>query len=68
MNLKDDSPMPLSLKLHAGKPLIEVPANYLLWLYDQSWAKIKYPELCTYIDENRSVLDAEQEEKHGRDD
>lgn len=59
MKLNDNSLMPDSLKLHAGKPLIEVPANYLLWLYDQPWAKQKFPDLCAYIDETRDALDLE---------
>lgn len=68
MKLTDDSTIPATLRLHAGKPLIQVPADYLLWLADQTWAKTKYPDLCTYIEDNRKVLDAEQKEKHGDND
>ena len=62
MKLTDESPLPVQFKAHANKPLIQVPADYLLWAYDQPWVKAKYPELCVYIDENRAALDAEQGE------
>lgn len=68
MKLNDSDPLPSSLKLHGGKPLIEVPADYLLWLADQPWCKQKYPDVYAYIEENRTVLDAEQKDEYGYDD
>lgn len=47
----------MTFGVHKGKKLANVPANYLLWLNDQSWCK---PEMKKYITENLDVLNKEQ--------
>jgi uncharacterized protein (DUF3820 family) len=43
-------------KQHKGSKLANVPASYLLWIYDNC----RLPEnLKTYIEENKTVLQAE---------
>jgi len=49
--MTDESKMPFGI--HAGKELIDVPASYLLWLYDNNKC---YGELKKYIEENKDVL------------
>lgn len=45
---------------YANYPMIEVPADYLLWLYDnnKAWEPVK-----TYIEENMDVLKKEVNKK-----
>ncbi len=52
--LTDESPMPFGK--HKGKPMEEVPARYLLWLYDENKCT---PEVRWYIHENLDVLNSE---------
>lgn len=56
--LKDDDLMPSGK--YANYPMIEVPADYLLWLYDnnKAWEPVK-----TYIEENMDVLKKEVNKK-----
>ena len=43
----------ISFGIHKGKPLISVPASYLLWCYDNN----KCPkDLRAYIEDNMNVL------------
>jgi uncharacterized protein (DUF3820 family) len=52
MKLNDDSPMPWGK--FKGKKMIDVPADYLLWLRDRE-DKIS-GDVSDYIDDNYSVL------------
>lgn len=55
----DDTLMPFG-KEHYGKRLEEVPAKYLLWMYEQPWFKaVRYIPLRDYIIENMDVLEKE---------
>jgi len=49
--LTDQSPMPFGA--HVGKPMEEVPADYLLWVRDNVK---RYPEVLAYIEENITAL------------
>lgn len=55
--LRDDSPMPWGK--HEGKRMIDVPADYLLWLYDNNKAGKK---VDMYIFANLQALRKEVEE------
>lgn len=46
--LEDNDPCPVNGK-YTGKKMTDVPASYLLWLYDQEWLPIKYPTVYAYI-------------------
>jgi len=52
--MTDNTLMPWGL--HKGKPLISVPADYLLWLYDNKKA---HGDLKDYIKSNLDVLKKE---------
>lgn len=56
--LIDESIMPFGS--HKGKTLDTVPAQYLLWAYDNLNLQIN---LKKYIDDNRKVLEKEVSEK-----
>ena len=60
--LTDESPMPFGK--HKGKDMDEVPAGYLLWLYDelQGDSKPVAKALMDYIEDNRDVLEKEVKE------
>lgn len=45
---------------HKGELLNEVPAKYLLWLYDQDWLEDSHPDLYDYIQENYQHLEREK--------
>lgn len=53
--MNDESLMPFGE--HKGKKLIDVPASYLLYLYDQNKC---YGELKEYIEDNLDVLNEEK--------
>lgn len=55
--LKDDSLMPFGK--HRGTKMANVPASYLLYIYEQPWIK---GNLEQYIFENLDVLKKEVEE------
>ena len=38
---------------HKGKKMANVPAKYLIWLYEQSWLDKRYKD---YIKDNMDVL------------
>ena len=50
----DESLMPFGM--HKDKPLVDVPASYLIWLYENN--KCNQP-LKLYIEENMDVLQIE---------
>ena len=52
--LTDESKMPFGK--YAGQKLANVPASYLLWLYNENKC---YGELKSYIKENLQVLQTE---------
>lgn len=47
---------------HRGKALVQVPAQYLLWLADQDKFEKKQPKLSEYIERRRAALEAEAAE------
>lgn len=51
MNLTDNSPMPFGK--HKGTAMANVPANYLMWLYNENKCNKKVRD---YIDDNLDVL------------
>ena len=51
MPLTDNSPMPYGV--FKGRPLIEISASYLIWLYENNKCS---GELRAYIESNLSVL------------
>lgn len=54
MALKDSSPMPFGK--YAGKAMIDVPAVYLIWLFDQG---VNNPDVKEYILDNLDALKKE---------
>ena len=57
--LNDNSPMPFGI--HKDTPLKDVPADYLVWLYeecDKDWQE-SYPALERYIEDNWNALEDE---------
>lgn len=48
MTLNDKSPMPFGA--HKGKKMADVPAHYLLWIYEQNL------DVMNYIKENMDAL------------
>lgn len=50
----DETPMPWGM--HKGKALANVPASYLIWLYENQKA---FGKLAYYIHRNMSVLRAD---------
>jgi hypothetical protein len=64
-DLGDNSPMPWGK--HKGKPLKELPADYLLWLYEQPWIK-DWPALYGYLKKNEDLLMAEKQQEMIDDD
>jgi len=59
--MNDESLMPFGI--HQGEKMANVPANYLIWLYDNRKC---YGEVAIYIKENMDVLKAEIELKNKR--
>lgn len=53
MSLNDESIM--SFGMHQGKALKDVPAGYLMWLYD-SPKSVGTADLRRYIEDNKEVL------------
>ena len=51
--LTDASPMPIGM--HKGKPMIEVPAKHLLYLFEKGWTA-NYLGLTKYINANMAGL------------
>ena len=59
--LEDNDLMPFGK--HKGKKMKDVPARYLLWIYDQPWSLQKYPQVDAYIHYNFDVLEKEVEDE-----
>ncbi len=55
----DQSRMPWGK--HKGEKLMDVPASYLLWLFEQTWIK-DYPGLHAYLKKNEDLLMSEKNE------
>ena len=49
MKLYDDNAMPFGI--HRGKSMRDVPADYLLYIYNQTWIH-KWEPVVDYIDRN----------------
>ncbi|WP_430811292.1 MULTISPECIES: putative quorum-sensing-regulated virulence factor [unclassified Carboxylicivirga] len=66
MTLTDNDPMPYGK--HQGKPMIDVPASYLMWLWENN--KVKKTSGGTrnavywYIHENLDVIEKELNEQN----
>ena len=56
--LDDDSPCPVKGQ-YLDEKMVNIPAEYLLWLYNQSWLPKKYPNVRYYIEENLEALQSE---------
>lgn len=56
--LTDTSKMPWGA--HAGKPMQDVPASYLIWLYDNNKCS---PDVRQYITDNLETLRLEVKQK-----
>lgn len=53
---------------HKGQQLCHVPADYLVWFMEQSWAKGSWPDLYEYCFKNKKVLKEEAQSKYYEDD
>jgi hypothetical protein len=67
--LIDLSPLPLPFKAHYGKAMQDVPARYLLWLWNNGlWEIYKEPrttprhQVAHYIVENMASLESEDKD------
>jgi len=58
--LQDDSPMPFGK--YKGDKMINVPASYLLWLYNENKCN---KNVRDYIEENLDVLKMELKKTNG---
>ncbi len=54
--LTDASPFPWGK--HKGTPMKKVPADYLVWCYDQKWIR-EWPDLNDYLVANIKVIESE---------
>ena len=57
--LNDDSPMPFGK--HRGKPMEEVPADYLIWCASKQWVAFQYPAVAEYIEDNWEIINSEDD-------
>jgi len=60
----EDVPLRLSFGKHKGELLTDVPAGYLLWLFDQHWVKKSYPDIYDYIETNYSEIQDQDETQY----
>ncbi len=51
---------------HKGAKLSDVPASYLLWLFEQTWIK-DWPGLYAYLKKNENLLMSEKSSSGERD-
>jgi len=58
MALNDNSPMPFGM--YKGEKMANVPASYLMWLYDENKCN---KEVREYIEDNLDVLQEEIKKK-----
>jgi uncharacterized protein (DUF3820 family) len=49
----------ISFGKYKGTKFENIPADYLLWLWDQNWLEDKYPEAAKYISENIDWIELE---------
>ncbi len=49
--------------VHFGKPLQDVPAKYLLWVWDHAETLHRYESVLKYISENLRGIKKEREEQ-----
>ncbi len=49
---------------HKGTPMEKVPAEYLLWLFKQTWIK-DWPDLHDYLVANQAAFELEDQEDRG---
>lgn len=47
---------------HKGTKLDDVPAQYLLWCYEQDWFRRKYPEVHGYVESCLELLEEQASE------
>ena len=57
VSLTDESPMWFGE--HRGKPLRDVPASYLFWLWTEELSEASHKPLSKYIRENLHILERE---------
>lgn len=55
--LQDNDPMPFGQ--HQGKAMVNVPAKYLLYIYNKGWCSA-WPAVSAYIQDNMEVLRKEE--------
>lgn len=57
--ITDDTVMPFGT--HKGTKIKDVPAGYLIWLYECefAWVEEKHPEIYDYIEENLEQIESE---------
>jgi hypothetical protein len=58
--LEDDSPFPFGI--HKGKPMRDVPCEYLDWLRGQSWLP-KWRQVADYIERSKNAINFELKKK-----
>lgn len=51
-----DIPLRLTFGKHKGKLLTDVPASYLIWLFEQDFVQKSYPDIYDYIEANYSEI------------
>jgi len=51
------------------RKLKDIPAGYLVWLYDSdfAWVNENHPEVYNYIEENLDQIESEIARRKGRD-
>ena len=52
---------------HKGTPIGQVPSDYLLWLFKQTWIR-DWPDVHDYLVANQAALMSEQDEEPGGQD
>lgn len=52
---------------YKGEKLGDIPAWYLIWLYDEDWFANKYSDIYMYIENNYHQLEKENEANDSRD-
>ncbi len=48
---------------HKNKPMQDVPAKYLAWIWEQPWLEKKYIKVYNYIFNNKEAIELELGEK-----
>jgi len=63
--MKGDDKMPFGK--HKDKELDDVPAEYLLWMWEQEWVERKFPALYAYLEKVKDALEEEVGERSVHD-